>query len=35
VVHRDADDLTSQPSGDAGGRIGCGVIRMEGQGLAQ
>lgn len=27
VVHADADDLTSQPSGDAGDRIGCGVIR--------
>lgn len=28
VVHAKADDLTSQPSGDAGGRIACGVIQM-------
>ncbi len=27
VVHAGADDYTSQPSGDAGGRIACGVIR--------
>lgn len=27
IVHEKADDLMSQPSGDAGGRIGCGVIR--------
>jgi Cu-Zn family superoxide dismutase len=26
VVHAGRDDLTSQPSGNAGGRIGCGVI---------
>ena len=26
VVHDGADDLTSQPSGDAGGRIACGII---------
>ncbi|MBO0902345.1 superoxide dismutase family protein [Jiella sonneratiae] len=26
VVHADADDYASQPSGDAGDRIGCGVI---------
>jgi Cu-Zn family superoxide dismutase len=26
VVHAKADDLTSQPAGDAGGRIGCGII---------
>lgn len=26
VVHRGADDLTSQPSGDAGVRVACGVI---------
>lgn len=26
VVHADADDLVSQPTGAAGGRIGCGVI---------
>lgn len=27
VVHAGEDDLASQPSGDAGNRIGCGVIR--------
>ena len=26
IVHAGADDFTSQPSGDAGARIGCGVI---------
>jgi len=27
VVHHDADDLTSQPAGNSGPRIACGVIR--------
>jgi Cu-Zn family superoxide dismutase len=27
VVHADSDDLVSQPSGNAGARVGCGVIR--------
>ena len=27
VVHANADDLSSQPAGNAGARIGCGVIR--------
>jgi superoxide dismutase, Cu-Zn family len=26
IVHADPDDLVSQPTGDAGARIGCGVI---------
>jgi Cu-Zn family superoxide dismutase len=28
VVHAGKDDLTSQPSGDAGARVGCGVIGL-------
>jgi Cu-Zn family superoxide dismutase len=27
IVHADDDDLVSQPAGDAGGRVACGVIR--------
>jgi Cu-Zn family superoxide dismutase len=26
IIHADPDDLTSQPSGNAGARVGCGVI---------
>jgi superoxide dismutase, Cu-Zn family len=29
VVHAEEDDLTTQPAGDAGDRIACGVIRQE------
>ena len=29
VVHQGADDLTSQPSGDAGARVACGVIELK------
>ena len=28
IVHADADDFVSQPSGNAGARIGCGVIML-------
>lgn len=31
VVHAKADDFQSQPSGDAGGRIACGVIERPGE----
>lgn len=27
IVHADADDLTTQPGGNAGARVGCGVIQ--------
>jgi superoxide dismutase, Cu-Zn family len=27
ILHEKADDLVSQPTGDAGGRIGCGIIQ--------
>lgn len=29
VVHEGKDDLESQPSGDAGGRVACGVIELK------
>ncbi|MHC1762779.1 MAG: superoxide dismutase family protein [Verrucomicrobiia bacterium] len=29
LVHANADDLRSQPSGDSGGRVACGVIRQR------
>jgi Cu-Zn family superoxide dismutase len=28
IVHEKADDLQTQPTGDAGGRLACGVIQM-------
>ncbi|HVR43685.1 MAG TPA: superoxide dismutase family protein [Thermoanaerobaculia bacterium] len=30
VLHSDPDDLTTQPTGNAGGRIACGVIHLDG-----
>lgn len=29
IIHSKADDLVSQPSGDAGDRIACGVIKVD------
>jgi len=29
VVHAEADDLVSQPAGDAGDRVGCGVVELD------
>lgn len=31
IIHAGADDFTSQPSGNAGARVGCGVINQESQ----
>ncbi|HLL54759.1 MAG TPA: superoxide dismutase family protein [Myxococcaceae bacterium] len=31
VVHAGVDDFTSQPAGNAGGRVGCGVITAAGR----
>jgi Cu-Zn family superoxide dismutase len=30
IVHEKGDDLVSQPTGDAGARVGCGVIGIQG-----
>lgn len=29
IVHQKQDDFTSQPAGNAGGRIACGVVKMD------
>ena len=35
IVHAGRDDLSSQPSGDSGEPVGCGVIELAGAGQAE
>jgi len=35
VVHEGRDDLSSQPSGNAGPRVACGVIHLQPEGMEQ
>lgn len=35
ILHEGADDLVSQPTGAAGGRIGCGIVAFEGAAMEE
>ncbi len=35
IIHAKADDYKTQPTGNAGGRIGCGVISLQGEAGSQ
>ena len=35
ILHEGEDDLVSQPTGAAGGRIGCGLVMLEGESMEE
>lgn len=35
ILHESEDDLVSQPTGAAGGRVACGVVALEGEAMAE
>ena len=35
ILHEGEDDLVSQPTGAAGGRIGCGIVMLEGEAMEE